>query len=122
MPSNHKTLHPKKRGFLAALSVCGSISKAAERAGVDRSRHYAWKREDPEYKAAFDQAYEEAGDALEDMLASEAIDNKNITAAIFLLKGIKKEKYRDRVDQRHSSDPENPLLDLDSVRAFLERP
>jgi hypothetical protein len=87
--------HPKKRAFLAAFSRCGSISQAAKRAKVDRRTHYNWIREDSGYREAFQYATIEAGDALEDKLSEMAHDG-NVTAAIFLLKGIRPEKYKDR--------------------------
>lgn len=97
-----KTLHPKKRAFLAAFSRCGSISRAAKRAKVDRSSHYLWKREDPEYVKAFDDAMIQAGDAVVDALAEEGIERRNVTALIFLAKGLQPEKFRERQDVNHT--------------------
>jgi terminase small subunit-like protein len=85
----------KKRAFLAAFSRCGSLSQAAKRAGVDRRTHYNWLKSDPHYAEAFEQAKLEAADALEDKLNDLAHEG-NVTAAIFLLKGLRPEKYRDR--------------------------
>jgi hypothetical protein len=90
-----KISHLKKRAFLAAFSRCGSLGQAAKRAGVDRRTHYNWLRSDPWYVEAFHQAVQEAGDALEDKLNEMAHDG-NTTAAIFLLKGLRPEKYKDR--------------------------
>ena len=100
-----KISHPKKRAFLAAFSRCGSLSQAAKRAKVDRRTHYNWLREDPAYREAFRQATIEAGDALEDKMAELAHDG-NVTAAIFLLKGLRPEKYRERYEHTN-------LLELD---------
>jgi hypothetical protein len=86
-----KISHLKKRAFLAAFSRCGSLSSAAKRARIDRRTHYNWLA-DPVYQQAFQQAIREAGDALEDKLNELA----NVTAAIFLLKGLRPEKYKDR--------------------------
>ncbi len=86
--------HLKKRAFLAAYSRCGSLSVAAKRAGIDRRTHYNWLV-DPVYQEAFQQAAREAGDALEDKLHDVA-HHGNVTAAIFLLKGLRPEKYRDQ--------------------------
>jgi Protein of unknown function (DUF3300) len=44
-----KVSHVKKRAFLAAFSRCGSLSKAAKRARVDRRTHYNWLKDDPWY-------------------------------------------------------------------------
>jgi hypothetical protein len=93
-PDFAKTSHIKKRAFIAAFSRCGSLSKAAQRAKIDRRTHYNWLRDDPWYKQAFRQAIQEAGDALEDKLNDLAHEG-NVTAAIFLLKGLRPERYRD---------------------------
>jgi hypothetical protein len=103
-----KISHLKKRAFLAAFSRCGSLSKAAKRATVDRRTHYNWLKDDPWYVEAFRQAVIEAGDSLQDRLTEMAFDG-NVTAAIFLLKGLKPEKFRDRMEQTNllEIDPRN---------------
>ena len=85
----------KKRAFLSAFSRCGSISAAAKRAKIDRRTHYNWLKEDPWYVEAYKQSVQQAGDALEDKLNELAHDG-NVTAAIFLLKGLRPNKYRER--------------------------
>jgi hypothetical protein len=85
----------KKRAFLAAFSRSGSLSQAAKNAGVDRRTHYNWRKSDAYYAEAFEQAKLEAADALEDKLNELAHDG-NVVAAIFLLKGLRPEKYRER--------------------------
>jgi hypothetical protein len=100
-----KISHPKKRAFLAAFSRCGSLSRAAKRAKVDRRTHYNWLKDDPWYVQAYGQAVIEAGDSLQDKLIEIAFEG-NVTAAIFLLKGLKPQQFRDRVEQTN-------LLDVD---------
>jgi hypothetical protein len=87
--------HPKKRAFLAAFSRYGSRIKAAKLAKVDRRTHYNWLKDDTDYREAFAQAEIEAADSLEDAMTDMAFDG-NVTAAIFLLKGLRPEKYRER--------------------------
>lgn len=112
--------HPKKRAFLAAFSRCGSRSRAAHRAKVDRRTHYNWLRDDPEYAKAFDQAMGEAADALEDAMTDFAFDG-NVTAGIFLLKGLKPEKFTDTQSHRFvNKEGEDRKLDIESVRAFMQ--
>src|SRR5450755_1370245 len=101
----HNVSHPKKCAFLAAFSRCGSLSKAAKRVRVDRRTHYNWLKYDPWYVQAFHQAVIEAGDSLQDKLTEMAFEG-NVTAAIFLLKGLKPEKFRDRLEQTN-------LLEID---------
>jgi hypothetical protein len=117
-----KVTHIKKRAFLAAYSRCGSLSRAAKRAGVDRRTHYNWKRADPDYREAFLQATIEAGDSLEDKLMDLAHEG-NVTAAIFLLKGLRPEKYKDRNETTFQWDGDPGKLtepQLEKVIEWLE--
>lgn len=105
--------HPKKRVFLQAYSRYGNVTKAAEIAGVDRATHYEWIHSDEQYAEAFQQAQEAAADYLEQEAwrrATEGVEqdvfykDKKIatkkeysdTLLIFLLKGIRPEKYKER--------------------------
>ena len=110
----------KKRAFLAVFSRCGSLSKAAKRAKVDRRTHYNWLRDDPWYKQAFRQAIQEAGDALEDKLNDLAHEEGNVTAAIFLLKGLWPEKYKDRTDHTFQWNGDPATLSEEHRRALEE--
>jgi hypothetical protein len=56
----------KQAAFLAAFRETASITKAAAAARIDRSMHYRWMAEDPEYPPQFEQAKEEAAQSLED--------------------------------------------------------
>lgn len=99
--------------MLAALAETGNVSKAAEAAGIDRGTHYKWASADPEYKAACVDAMESAADKLEEEARRRAHDGvdepvyqggKKVgtvrkysdTLLIFLLKGARPEKYRER--------------------------
>jgi len=69
VPDN-KVRHPKKRAsqrrFLAAMvQTGGNILRAAAAAGIDRSLHYIWVQEDPEYPKRFATAWEQGMDTLE---------------------------------------------------------
>lgn len=103
----------KCRAFLAALSESGSIKKACKVARVPRATVYEWKSGDPAFAKAWDEARVMGGNALEDSLTERAKDGVlkpvfqggkrvgtireyDTTAAIFLLKGIFPEKYRER--------------------------
>ena len=111
-----KISHVKKRAFLAAFSRCGSLSRAAKRAKVDRRTHYNWLKDDPWYVQAFQQAVIEAGDSLQDRLTEMAFDG-NVTAAIFLLKGLKPERFRERTENVNLN-----KLDLNQMSdAMLEK-
>ena len=70
---SHGITHPGQIKFLTALTVLGMISRAAEAAGVDRHTHYDWLKNDPKYSPAYDDAYEIAGDLLEDEAYRRAV-------------------------------------------------
>ncbi len=105
--------HPKKRVFLQAYSTCGNVTQAARIAGVDRATHYVWLETDEQYAEAFQQAQEAAADYLEQEAwrrATQGVEqdvfykDKKIatkreysdTLLIFLLKGIRPDKYKER--------------------------
>lgn len=63
----------------------GIVSTAAKMAGIDRTTHHKWVREDPEYKAAVDQIAESVIDFAESHLY-KLIKEGNPAANIFYLK------------------------------------
>lgn len=107
---------PKKRAaFLLALSQTCNATKAAEAADIGRMSVYEWRKDDPEFAQAWDDALQLAVEACEDEAHRRAFEGceKSVyyegkpcgmmreysdTLAIFLLKAHKPEKYRDRVD------------------------
>lgn len=63
-----------QRGFLAAFAATGQIGPAAAAAGIDRSTHHRWRREDSAYDELFKQAAEEAASAFEDLAIQRATE------------------------------------------------
>jgi hypothetical protein len=107
-----KFKHPLKRKFLRAFSEIGMIGKACEAAGIYRDLHYSWLYNDESYAQAFEQARQIAGDKAEDEVYRRGIEGfehpviyeGRITTtykaysdnlAMFFLKGLRPEKYRD---------------------------
>lgn len=113
--------HIKKRKFLSAFSIAGTVTGAAKAAGVSRRSHSTWLREDPSYAKAFATAQDMACDRLEQEAIRRAVsgvERKKFhkgepiidpstgeqyvereysdTMLIFLLKGLRPEKYGDR--------------------------
>lgn len=99
-----------KRAFLVAFAQGGNVSLAAREAGVGRRTHYDWLKADKEYKAAFEAAHEDAADALEEEARRRALGYEETVwdkdgnakgvrrkhsdlLMIFLLKGLRPEKY-----------------------------
>lgn len=108
-----RTRHLKKQPFIEAYRALGTITAAAESAGIPRGTHYDWLKNDAEYAAEFAHAEE----AVADMLEQEAIRRAaygvdepvwhqgqqvgsvrkfSDTLLIFLLKGHRPEKFKDR--------------------------
>jgi hypothetical protein len=87
--------HPAKRAFLSAFSECGSVSEAAEIAGVSRDLHYDWKAADTQYSYWFTQARHMAADRLEERARkrAEEADIAGVKLMMFLLRGLKPEVY-----------------------------
>lgn len=117
--------HPKKAAMIAALSLTGVVTKAADAAGVSRRSHQNWVRDDPEYAAAVAEAMENAADLMEVEARRRAVDGVDEpvfykgdqcgavrkysdTLLIFMLKAARPEKYRERVTHR-LEDPDGAL-------------
>jgi hypothetical protein len=103
----------KKAAFLSAYETIGTISHAAQTAGIGRQTHYDWLQ-DPEYKKAFQASHAKAIDALEMEARRRAmrgtdepiyykgkivggVRKYSDTLLIFLLKAARPKKYRDNV-------------------------
>lgn len=133
---------PKKKAFLAALAETGNVSRAAEVAGVDRRTHYRWLKEDEDYAERASDAMDQAADYLEGEARRRATEglrqykfDKGVpilhpvtkepyyehsysdTLLIFLLKGARPEKYRDRQQVEHSGSIATPSLEVVVKRA-----
>jgi hypothetical protein len=75
------------------------------------------------YRQAFLEATVEAGDALEDRMMELAHDG-NVTAAIFLLKGLRPNKYKERAQvelAKIQSLEDVPQHLMDQIIALLEK-
>lgn len=86
--------------MLAALAKTGNVSASARAAGIDRATHYKWLHIDAEYAAAVEIAIDDAVDVLEAVARQRAIHGSDLLL-IFLLKGHRPEKYRDRYEVKH---------------------
>ena len=103
----------KKKRFLEKYIDIGDITLTAKVTGIDRSTHYKWLEDDPEYQLSFTEADKQAADILETEAYRRAVKgvNKPIyykgkrcgyvreysdTLLIVLLKARRPEKYRER--------------------------
>ena len=66
--------HGKKQALLAAFAQSGTIKQAAEAAGVDRTMHYHWLKQDPEYATAWERAKKAFIENLENEARRRAVD------------------------------------------------
>ena len=118
------SVHPKKRAFLLSYAELGTVTHAAQAAQIRRLTHNDWLSKDPVYAADFDVAKAAAGDRLEREAVRRAVEGVeesvwhhgikvatvwkySDTLLIFLLKGAKPEKYRERYE--HSGPGGGPI-------------
>ena len=86
----------KEAAILAALREHPSLTRAARRARIAKSSIFLWRAEDPAFKARCEAAREAGIDAVEDALMDRATTD-DTTAAIFLLKCWRRERYGDKL-------------------------
>lgn len=121
------------KAFLATLAEVGIVRAACEAASIDPTVVYARRQEDPEFAAAWQTALDAAADRLEAEALRRAHDGweepvfgsggtgvgtvevgrirkYSDTLLIFLLKGARPEKFRERVDTRVSGQLDVPGL------------
>jgi len=99
----------KKDKFLEIYVKVGTVAGAASGAGVSRARVYQWLNEDSNFKERFEHTRKDVADNLEAKAIERAMAGLSDTLLIFLLKGLKPDKYRERQDIRHSGDKDNPI-------------
>lgn len=67
-----KRMKAKQVAFLRALADHGSVTKAAQLVGIDRTTHYEWLARDPKYQEEFEISKQMAEDAESDDLVHRA--------------------------------------------------
>lgn len=114
------------KGFLDALTKNGVVAYACKIVGVGRTTVYRFREEDPDFAAAWDAAIEQALDDMEVEAWRRAvrgvrkpvfyqgskvgtIKEYSDTLLIFLLKGGRPEKFRDRYQMEHSGPGNGPM-------------
>lgn len=132
-----------RAAFLEALAAVGNVSGAAKTASVSRRFVYDERERDPDFAALWDDALDQAADAMEREALRRAVEGwdepvfgslggksgsgeigtvrkYSDTLLIFLLKGARPEKYRERTDVRHSGKIDVGKLSDDELRAIAE--
>jgi hypothetical protein len=132
---NIKATPEKKAAFLTALMETCSVAKACIAVDINRTTAYRWRDDDAPFAAAWEVAKDLGADVLEDEAVRRAHDGipKPIyhmgacidtvqeysdTLLIFLLKGARPAKYKDRVE--HSGDAFKDKSEAE-LRAELEQ-
>jgi hypothetical protein len=102
----------KAIAFCAVLAETGIVMRALEGAGISRNAAYSWRRDDPEFAAAWERALEIGITALEDEVHRRAFEGvlepiyhqgeqcgevrkHSDVLSMFLLKAHRPAKYRD---------------------------
>jgi len=95
--------------FLEALAMGGSISKACRACRISRTNPYRWADQDPQFAEAMVGAREIGVQQLEDWALARATDEMNPSDRLteFLLKALRPEMYRERVDHHHHGSVEH---------------
>lgn len=128
--SDPRTTEVRKAAFVRAMSWCGNITAACDKIGISRRTYYDWLDDDADFRAAVNDAKVEAADRLEEALRKRGQDGwlepvfhqgKRVgcvrkfsdTAAIFLLNGLRPEKYRHHI-QHQVSGPNGGAITIQS--------
>jgi 20S proteasome alpha/beta subunit len=97
----------QKKKFIDALTAQGTVYHAAQVAGISRQTAYRWHREDPDFADQWDEAIENAVDAVESVIYQKALSG-DVIAAIFYLKA-QRPKFRDRLN-----------IDIEQVKSEIQ--
>ncbi len=83
-----------QKAFLAALENTGSVTAAADAAGVHRTAAYKHRQTDKAFSEKWDESVEHASDVLEDEARKRAFAGSDVLL-MFLLKGIRPQRWRE---------------------------
>lgn len=83
-----------REAFLIALEQNGSVTKASEAVGVNRTTAYKHKRNDCVFAKQWDEAIDSAADVLEDEARKRAFAGSDVLL-MFLLKGLRPQRWRE---------------------------
>ena len=91
-----KTTAAKLRVFFDAYTQTGLVNQSCSLAGVARATHYHKLRTDSRYRAAFEEAQQQAAQLLEDKAFELAMEGDTHMLQ-FLLKRFRPNLYRERI-------------------------
>lgn len=94
--ANLSKFTPEKREvILESLASHPSLGRAARKARISRRTLWMWRRDDPSFAAECEEARSLGMEVLEDALITRG-EKADTTAAIFMLKGWKPERYQEK--------------------------
>ena len=111
----------RRRKFLQSLRECGCVSEAAQVSGIGRNAVYEWRRNDRWFAEEWEAALKEAADTLEDEARRRAMESSD-RLLMFLLKGLRPEKYRENAKLTVNIEKEIDYraMSADELRRALE--
>ena len=135
----NRTIRTPEKGekFLKTLRLTGgNVSRACKAEGIGRRTAYEWRASDEAFARAWDEAVEAGLDELEQEAYRRAfkgtkkpvyqkgelvghIQEYSDTLTIFLLKGGRPEKFRERVEHSGKVEVTNTQAAKDALRAIL---
>lgn len=111
----------QKQRYLKAIARIGTLTGGCRAAKVSPHTVYAWREHDDAFKLAEHEAREECADQIEASVIRRA-KNRSDTLAIFMLKAMRPEKYRDRQWIEHSGPEGEPIaIDVEHRSALSSR-
>ena len=96
-----------KKELLAAYAEYSTVTSACREVGVSRQTWYDWKKQDEKFAEEVGHAEEAVADSLEAEAIRRARDGSD-TLLIFLLKGLRPQRYKERF--QHSRDSDQPVI------------
>jgi hypothetical protein len=99
-PDTTKKRRDWKPDWLDAYKAHGTVTAACKVIGIGSSTAYDARARDRDFAKAWDEAEGETTKLLEETMYERAL-NGDTTAAIFILKARRPNKYRERVDVKH---------------------
>lgn len=106
-PSTHRANITTKADFLSRLRAGRTVSEAAKATGTHRRTFYDWRDQDPEFRAAWEDAITESVEVLEAEVRSRALDKTDKSSHLLLMFLLKKhdpsyrENYKREVTVKH---------------------
>jgi hypothetical protein len=111
-----------RANFLEAVRSSGNVTQACDAVGLARTAVYAWRDEDPSFADDWEAALTLGIEAMEDEARRRAFAGSDLLM-IFMLKGAKPEKYRDRstVDVNQTVTHDLRRVPMDELRKRLQQ-